>query len=204
MSNAEGIVRISNFKFRMCLGFRVSDFGFSQFATHVFTDSNEFHLGGDDSVAGAPKLRNRMRFCPGNGAEAQRQKLKNERRMAARSLVTFRLRRWMLDVASSTFAEPTADRWTFSGRMRSMRFGKKTIIYGLDFSAFVFFHVAAVADPFPAERRQPLRDVTVKIRITPWAAGVVHAHRIIDFDFAANRFGRRERDFAKRHAHVGM
>src|SRR5215510_1888126 len=204
MSNVEGIVRISNFKFRICFGFRVSDFGFSQFATHVFTDSDEFHLRGDDSVAGVPKLRNRMRFRPENAANAEHRRPNIERRMTARSTVTLRLRRWMLDVASSTFAEPTADRWTFSGRMRSMRVRKKTIIYGLDFSAFVFFHVAAVADPFPAERRQPLRDVTVKIRITPWAAGVVHAHRLIDFDFAANRFGRREGDFAKRHAHVGM
>src|SRR5262249_58735806 len=109
MSNAEGIVRISNFKFRMCLGFRVSDFGFSQFATHVFTDSNEFHLGGDDSVAGAPKLRNRMRSRPENAANAERQRLNIERPMAACSIVTVRLPRLMLDVATFPFPLPPAD-----------------------------------------------------------------------------------------------
>jgi len=102
--------------------------------------------------------------------------------------------RWALDVG----------RWTFSVRMRSMRFGKIAVILRRNGSSLDFFYVAAIANPFRAQWRQTLRNIAVKIGVAPGTACVVHAHRFVDFDFAVERFSRRERDFAERHSDFTM
>ena len=45
---------------------------------------------------------------------------------------------------------------------------------------------------------------SVCLRITPRAAAIVNAHRLVDFDFAVHRFRRSERDLAKRNAEFRM
>ena len=67
-----------------------------------------------------------------------------------------------------------------------------------------FFDVAAIANPFRAQRRKSLCHIAVKIRITPWAARVVNPHRLVDLDFTVHRLSRRERDLAERNTDVGM
>ena len=58
----------------------------------------------------------------------------------------------------------------------------------MDCATANFFNVAALANPFCAQGRKSLCHIAVKIRITPWAARVVHAHRLIDFDFTVMVF----------------
>src|SRR5437763_4048308 len=43
-------------------------------------------------------------------------------------------------------------------------------------SSFVFRHISACANPVRTQRWQALRDMAMKIGITPRAARVVHAH----------------------------
>src|SRR4030095_16209841 len=92
----------------------------------------------------------------------------------------------------------------FPVRTRGVLLGQISIIDRPNDSPFVFFHVAASANPFRAQRRQTLFDIAVKIGIGPWAARVVNAHRLVYFDFAVRRLGRRERDFPERNANVRM
>src|SRR6516165_10469354 len=85
-----------------------------------------------------------------------------------------------------------------------MRFRQIAIVDGLNSPSVVLFHIPAVANPFRAQQRKSLRHITAKIRIAPWAACVVHAHRLVDFDFAVHGLSRCERDFPERNANVGM
>ena len=85
-----------------------------------------------------------------------------------------------------------------------MFLGKKTVINRLNFSSIDFFHIAALANPFCAQGRKSLCHIAVKIRITPWAARVVHAHGLVDFDFTVYGLSRCERDFPERNANIGM
>ncbi len=85
-----------------------------------------------------------------------------------------------------------------------MFFGKIPVINRLDFSSLDFFDIAAVADPFRAQRRQTARNIDIYVRIAPRAARVVNADRFVDFNFAIHRLRRRERDLAKRHAKIDM
>src|SRR6266446_8060382 len=86
--------------------------------------------------------------------------------------------------------------------MLGMRSGKVAIINRPNFAAGVFPDFPSPADPFRAQRRQTLFDVAMKIRIAPRAAGVVNAHRLVDFDLAANRFRWGERYLPKRNSDV--
>jgi hypothetical protein len=88
--------------------------------------------------------------------------------------------------------------------MFGMRGGKVSVIDWLNLSSFDFFHIASVPNPFCPERWQPTRDIDVYIRITPRAARVVNAHRLVDFDLAVHRLRRRERDLAERHFDLRM
>src|ERR1700719_4319397 len=81
---------------------------------------------------------------------------------------------------------------------------KPSVIDGLHLAAVVRLHIATVADPFRAQRWQTLFNIAIEICVTPRAAGVVNAHRLVHLDLAVHRLGRRERDLAKRHANVGM
>src|SRR5262249_5661104 len=80
-----------------------------------------------------------------------------------------------------------------------MRFRQPAIIYRLTFSSFVFFHIAAVANPFRAHRRQALFDIPMKIWVAPQAACIVNAHRLVHFNFTVHRFCWREGDLAEGH-----
>ena len=76
------------------------------------------------------------------------------------------------------------------------------------------FNIAAIADPFRAQRRKSLRNIAVKIGIAPRAARVVNADRLVvknygrgaraTLDLAVHRLRRRERDFAEWNPNVGM
>ena len=70
-------------------------------------------------------------------------------------------------------------------------------------SPFDFFDIAAIPDPFRAERRQSFFNIAVEIGIAPWAAGVVNADRFVDFDFAVERFGLRETDLTEGNPEIG-
>src|SRR5438094_8509722 len=83
-----------------------------------------------------------------------------------------------------------------------MSFRKKTVVAKCRGPAANFFHIVAVANPFGAHRRKPLRDIASKIGIAPRTAGVVHAHRFVDFYFAVDRFCRSESDLSKRNSDV--
>ena len=67
-----------------------------------------------------------------------------------------------------------------------------------------FFYIAAVANPFRAQRRQTFGDIDMLIGVAPRAAGVVNADRLVHFDLAAHRFRRGERDFAEGNAQIAM
>ncbi len=65
-----------------------------------------------------------------------------------------------------------------------------------------FFDIAAGENPLAAEGRQALFDFTLKSFISPRAAGVIDAHRIVDLDAPGVRFGRTEFDFAERNTDI--
>src|SRR5262245_26825865 len=85
-----------------------------------------------------------------------------------------------------------------------MRLRQIAIVNRLNSPSVVLFDVAAIANPFRAQGRKSLLHITVKIHIAPWAACVVHAHRVVDFDFTVHGLSRCERDFPERNANVGM
>src|SRR5438132_356078 len=77
-------------------------------------------------------------------------------------------------------------------------------------ASFDFFGIAAITDPFRAQRRQALFNdpsrigSTAEFRIAPWAAGVVNADRLVHFNLAVHRLGRREGYFPERDANIDM
>src|SRR5207249_10488538 len=74
-------------------------------------------------------------------------------------------------------------------------------------SPFDLFNIAAGANPFRAQRRQPLRNIDSPSRIgsiAPRPARIVNAHRLVHFDLAVHRFRRRERNLAERNTKIGM
>ena len=63
-------------------------------------------------------------------------------------------------------------------RDAGMYLGKKTIVNRLNLTRpLMVFHISTLADPLCAQWRKSLCYITVKIRITPRSARVVHAHR---------------------------
>ena len=112
---------------------------------------------------------------------------------AASGASEFRVLEFISNVRTFSFAL-ARDELPTSSRHRS----------GLNCSTANFFNIAALANPFRAQRRKSLCHIAVKIRIAPWAARVVHAHRLIDFDFTVHGLSRCERDFPERNANVGM
>src|SRR5436190_22627317 len=71
-------------------------------------------------------------------------------------------------------------------------------------SSFDFVHISALQDPIAAQGRKPLYWIKRHAWITPWAARVVHAYRLIGFDFTVYGLSRCKRDFPERNANVGV
>src|SRR5947208_16365157 len=69
---------------------------------------------------------------------------------------------------------------------------------------FTLFEIAANTDPFRAKCRHAFFNVATETRLAPGIAGVVNADRLVHFDLAVHRLGRREGDFAERDAKIGM
>src|SRR5947208_14812182 len=94
--------------------------------------------------------------------------------------------------------------------MFGMRNGQITIINWRDGPSFDLFDIAAITDPFRAQRRQALFNdpsrigSTAEFRIAPGTARVVNADRLVHFDLAVHRLRRREGYFAERDAKIGM
>ncbi len=88
--------------------------------------------------------------------------------------------------------------------MLGVRSGEIAIIDRRDGATVDFLHIAAVANPFGAQRRQAFGYIDLLIGVAPRAARVVDADRLVHFDLAAHGFCRREGDFAERNADVGM
>ena len=68
-----------------------------------------------------------------------------------------------------------------------MFFGQITVVNRLQFSPLAFLHVTAGANPFRAQRGQPLRNGAVEVRIAPRPGAVINAHWIVHLDLAAVR-----------------
>src|SRR5881396_2111835 len=64
-------------------------------------------------------------------------------------------------------------------------------------SSFDFVHISALQDPIAAQGRKPLYWIKRHAWVAPWAARVVHAYRLIDFDFTVYGLGRCKRYLAK-------
>src|SRR5437899_5954162 len=88
--------------------------------------------------------------------------------------------------------------------MFGMRNGEIAIINWRDGPSFDFFDIAARENPVPAQWRQALFNVAIETRLAPRTAGVVNADRLVHFNLAVHRLGRRERYFAERHAKIEM
>src|SRR2546430_1476512 len=88
--------------------------------------------------------------------------------------------------------------------MFGMRNGEIAVINWRDGPSFDFFHVAARENPAPTHGRKPFNWVKRHAWIAPRTAGVVNADRLIHFDLAGHRLGRREGYFAERDAKIGM
>src|SRR4030095_8965257 len=85
-----------------------------------------------------------------------------------------------------------------------MRFRQIALLHRFNSPSVVLLNITALANPFRAQRRKSLLHITVKIRIAPWAACVVHAHRLVYFDFSIHGFSRSECYLAKRHTNCAM
>ena len=88
-----------------------------------------------------------------------------------------------------------------------MFLGEKAVVNRPNDSPFDLFNIGAGANPFRAQRRQPLRNIDSPSRtgsIAPRPARIVNAHRLVGFDLAVHRFRRRERDFAEWHFDLRM
>ena len=81
--------------------------------------------------------------------------------------------------------------------MFGMGNGEIAVIDRLNFAPVDFFHITAGGNPSRSQRREALGDVAAKIRIAPGTARIVHAHRLVQFEFAIHGFRRRERYLAK-------
>src|SRR2546430_8707192 len=71
-------------------------------------------------------------------------------------------------------------------------------------SSFDFVHISALQDPIAAQGRKPLHWIKRHAWITPWAARVVHAYRLIDFDFTVYGLSRCKCYLAKRYTNAGV
>src|SRR5947209_18689783 len=88
--------------------------------------------------------------------------------------------------------------------MLGMRNGEITIINWRDGPSFDLFHVAARENPVPTQGWKPFNWVKRHARLAPRTAGVVNADRLVHFNLAVHRLGRRERYFPERDANIGM
>src|SRR5438552_18746931 len=79
-----------------------------------------------------------------------------------------------------------------------------TIINWPNNSSFDFVHISALQDPIAAQGRKPLYWIKRHAWVAPWAARVVHAYRLIDFDFTVYRLSRCECYLAKRYTNAGV
>src|ERR1041385_4932241 len=83
-----------------------------------------------------------------------------------------------------------------------MLFGKISVVDGRDGASFDFLDVTARADPIGAQRGKTLLHIKRNGFVAPRTAGVVNADGFVDFDFAGDRFRRREGDFAEGNAEI--
>src|SRR5437016_12971248 len=85
-----------------------------------------------------------------------------------------------------------------------MLLGQISVVLRTNGASFNFFDIAAITDPFRAQWRQALFNVAIETRLAPGTAGVINADRLVHFDLAAHRLGRREGYFAERPAKIDM
>ena len=81
---------------------------------------------------------------------------------------------------------------------------KVTIVHRLHFSSCVGCRIAALRNPFLAERRESLGDIPVEIGITPRPAAFINADGGVRFQLAVKVLSRGERDLAHWDTHLGM
>ena len=76
-----------------------------------------------------------------------------------------------------------------------MLFRKIAIVDWPNDTTLDLFNVAAVANPFCAQRRQTVCNIDMLIRIAPWTTRVVDVHWFVRLERAVERFGRRKLRF---------
>ena len=85
-----------------------------------------------------------------------------------------------------------------------MFLGKVAIVDWPNESSLDLFHIAAVANPFRAQRRQTSFDIAVKFRVAPRPTGVVNTRRLVKLERFVERFSWRERNLPERDAQIDM
>ena len=138
----------------------------------VFADGDVFHLGRDDSLARVMQLRDDF------------PRLRAEHGAVA-----------AIEYGELVFRAAQA-------RGGGVGLGKVAVVGRAVIAPGDFLDIAAFANPGRAHGRQAALDIAVEIRIAPRAGSVVNADWFVDLDGAVGPLGRRQGDFAHRHAQV--